>query len=130
MWDPQSILLSRKNLITVLWCCWDLFWRLGGDKPRETEKVIKSMMFQEIPYIDKGIQRLLQFWLIKGDKHDLQSPDLKPIEHLWDVVCIPQICKMLSYHYGPAFLKNAFSTLLNQCHRIKAVLKAKGGTQY
>jgi len=30
----------------------------------------------------------------------------------------PQIsinCKMLSYQYGPTFLKNAFSTLLNQC---------------
>uniref|UniRef100_A0A3P9ABK6 Cadherin domain-containing protein n=1 Tax=Esox lucius TaxID=8010 RepID=A0A3P9ABK6_ESOLU len=34
-------------------------------------------------------------------------------------MCIPQIsinCKMLSYQYGPTFLKNAFSTLLNQCH--------------
>jgi len=33
--------------------------------------------------------------------------------------CIPQIsinCKMLSYQYGPTFLKNAFSSLLNQCH--------------
>jgi len=32
---------------------------------------------------------------------------------------IPQIsnnCKMLSYQYGPTFLKNAFRTLLNQCH--------------
>jgi len=34
-------------------------------------------------------------------------------------MCIPQIsinCKILSYQYGPTFLKNAFSTLLNQCH--------------
>jgi len=37
-----------------------------------------------------------------------------------------------SYQYGPTFLMNAFSTLLNQWYvRIKAVLKAKGGqTQY
>jgi len=34
-------------------------------------------------------------------------------------MCTPQISlhwKMLSYQYGPTFLKNAFSTLLNQCH--------------
>jgi len=33
-------------------------------------------------------------------------------------MCIPQIStnKMISYQYGPTFLKNAFSTLLNQCH--------------
>jgi len=34
-------------------------------------------------------------------------------------IYIPQIsinCKMRSYQYRPTFLKNAFSTLLNQCH--------------
>jgi len=64
------------------------------------------------------------------------SPDLNPIEHLWEVVerefrvqLISINCKMLSYQYGPTFLKNAFSTLLNQ--RVKAVLKVQGGqTQY
>jgi len=33
--------------------------------------------------------------------------------------CIPQIsinCKILFYQYEPTFLKNTFSTLLNQCH--------------
>uniref|UniRef100_A0A3B3SY38 TNFR-Cys domain-containing protein n=1 Tax=Paramormyrops kingsleyae TaxID=1676925 RepID=A0A3B3SY38_9TELE len=29
---------------------------------------------------------------------------------------------MLSYQYGPTFLKNAFSTLLNQCHVIAILL--------
>jgi len=55
------------------------------------------------------------------------SPDLNPIEHHWDVVerelRVLDVhptnlinCKMLSYQYGPTFLKNAFSTLLNQSH--------------
>jgi len=58
-----------------------------------------------------------------------QSPDLNPVEHLWDVVerelhAIPQISinfKMLSYQYGPTFLVESTP------RRIKAVLKAKGG---
>jgi len=48
-----------------------------------------------------------------------QSPDLNKIEHLWDEE-EPELrainCKMSSYQYGPTFLKNASSTLLNQCH--------------
>jgi len=41
-------------------------------------------------------------------------------------------CKMLSYQYGPTFLKNAFSTLLNQCHiELRQFWRWNGGqTQY
>jgi len=56
-----------------------------------------------------------------------QSPDLNPIKHLWDVVerelcgldVQPRNVHQLQdaiYQYGPTFLKNAFSTLLSQCH--------------
>jgi len=50
-----------------------------------------------------------------------QSPDLNPMEHLWDMVereihALDVNCKMLSYQYGQTFLKNAFRTLLNQCY--------------
>jgi len=31
-------------------------------------------------------------------------------------MCISINCNMLSYQYGPTFLKNTFSTLLDQCH--------------
>jgi len=73
-----------------------------------------------------------QIWFLKHDnefsviKLSPHSPDLNPIEHLRDVVewelCAMDLhptnlnCKMLSYQQGPAFLKNAFSTLLNQFH--------------
>jgi len=73
--------------------------------------------------------RIISNWFLEHDndltvlKWPPQSPDLNPIEHLWDVVekeldvhPISINYKMLSYQYGPTFLKNAFSTLLNQCH--------------
>jgi len=75
--------------------------------------------------------RIISNWFLEHDneftvpKWPSQSPDLKfnPIEHLWDVVerelralDISINCKMLSYQYRPTFVKNAFSTLLNQCH--------------
>ena len=75
--------------------------------------------------------RIISNWFLEHDneftvlKWPPQSPDLNPIFGMWwngsfvPWMCIPQIsikCKMLSYQYGPTFLKNAFSTLLNQCH--------------
>jgi len=53
-----------------------------------------------------------------------QSTDLNPIEHLWDVVELglhaldvhPTNLHQLQDQYEPTFLKNVFSTLLNQCH--------------
>jgi len=70
---------------------------------------------------------IISNWFLEHDNEftglKKKSPDLIPIEHLWDVVerelraldCNCN-CKMLSYQYGPTFLKNSFSTLLNQCH--------------
>ncbi len=50
----------------------------------------------------------------------LQSPDLNPIEHLWQSwMCSRQICSncvMLSCQYGPKSLRNVCNTLLNLCH--------------
>jgi len=55
-----------------------------------------------------------------------QTPDLIPIEHLWDVeereLCVLEVHPTNLHQLqdailsGPTFLKNAFSTLLNQCH--------------
>ncbi len=90
--------------------------------------------------------QIISDWLLEHDnefnllKWPPQSPDLNPIEHLWDVV-EREICIM---DVQPTYLQQLRNAIMSiwtkiseQCfqhldesmpRRIKAVLKAKGGT--
>ncbi len=82
--------------------------------------------------------QIISDWFLEHDneftllKWPPQSPDLNPIEHLWDVVereihIMDSNCVMLSCQYGPKSLRKSFQHLVESMSwRIKTVLKAKG----
>ncbi len=92
--------------------------------------------------------QIISDWFLEHDneftllKWPPQSPDLNPIEHIWDVVerkiCIidvqPTNLQQLRdtiMSIWTKSLRNVSNTLLNLCNKIKAVLKTKGGpTRY
>jgi len=77
--------------------------------------------------------RIISNWFLEHD-NEFTVPKWPPqsSDRAW--MCIPQIsinCKMLSYQYGPTFLKNAFSTLLNLFHiELRQFRMRKGVKQY
>ncbi|KAI7805359.1 putative protein eyes shut-like protein [Triplophysa rosa] len=56
----------------------------------------------------------VSFYDVKSMCHIYSFTDQSFTEKLYPVLSL--FSSMLSYQYGPTFLKNAFSTLLNQCH--------------
>uniref|UniRef100_A0A3B3Q910 NPHS1 adhesion molecule, nephrin n=1 Tax=Paramormyrops kingsleyae TaxID=1676925 RepID=A0A3B3Q910_9TELE len=117
---PDGVPLHSRT--TVRFMCFStggnppgrLTWLKDGKAIRDPEKPVMS---------EKGVSRELILVLQPSDNMATYRCDatndatkVLSVETKLHILCKNMSKIMLSYQYGPTFLKNAFSTLLNQCH--------------